>query len=127
MSAHRGTLLLALAIAMTLACVSLSISMPPPGPPPPPIPDVFSGDSQPALEATGIEGLLAARSLGPNVYFHAGDDLWYRRAYRRWYQAFRWNGNWFLVAETPEFLEGIKIEKVALPELPDLEDLDDLP
>jgi hypothetical protein len=116
---------LGLAVALSLACVSVSISMPPEGPPPPPIPKMFTGDTEPILEPTGIEGLLAARSLGPNVYYHG--DLWYRRAFRRWYQAFRWNGNWFLLNETPDFLDGIAIEKAPRPDLRDLERLEDLP
>ncbi len=90
-----------------------------------PIPTRFQSDEPPALAASDVEGLFRAPSLGPNVYFHEPPNLWYRRAYRRWYQAFRWNGNWFILAETPEILVGRKIEKVELPELPDLPDLPD--
>ncbi len=98
-----------------------------------PIPSPFEGDEAPLLETSDVEGLMKAPGLGPNVYYHGPADLWYRRAYRRWYQAFRWNGNWFILPETPAVLVGREIEKVKLPELedlprlPDLEDADDLP
>ena len=98
-----------------------------------PIPPPFKGDEPPVLEATDAEGLMKAPALGPNVYYHDPADLWYRRAYRRWYQAFRWNGNWFILPETPAVLVGREIEKVELPDLEDLpplpqiEDADDLP
>ncbi len=84
-----------------------------------PIPPPFQSDEAPALAASNVEGLFRAPSLGPNVYFHEPAQLWYRRAYRRWYQAFRWNGNWFILAKTPQILVGREIEKVVLPELPD--------
>ena len=93
-----------------------------------PIPPPFEGVEAPALAPTDVEGLSRAPSLAPNVYYYAPADLWYRRSYRRWYQAFRWNGNWFILAETPEVLVGRKIERVELPELPDLgDDADELP
>jgi len=93
----------------------------------PPIPEAFSGDAAPALEATDWPGLFRAPRLGPNVWFHEPGDLWYRYAYHRWYQAFRWNGNWFIVAETPAVLVGREIERVALPELPELPTLPEVP
>jgi len=98
-----------------------------------PIPARFEAEAPPVLEPTDVEGLMKVSGLGPNVYYHDPADLWYRRAYRRWYQAFRWDGNWFILPETPVVLVGREIEKVALPDLgdvpplPEIEDPDDLP
>ncbi|MBW2281060.1 MAG: hypothetical protein JRG82_09980 [Deltaproteobacteria bacterium] len=98
-----------------------------------PIPARFQGSEPPVLDATDVPGLMKASGLGPNVYYHDPADLWYRRAYRRWYQAFRWDGNWFILSGTPAVLVGREIEKVELPDLedlpplPDVEDVDDLP
>lgn len=92
-------------------------------PPPikqPPIPGSFEGDAAPGLEATDRPGVFSAPELGPNVWFHEPADLWYRHAYRRWYQAFRWNGNWFVLDEPPKVLADIKVVVPELPELPEL-------
>lgn len=107
----------AIAVVLCSACIGITQTVQPEsleGPIPPP----FQGAEAPALAPTDVEGLFRAPSLGPNVYFHEPADLWYRRAYRRWYQAFRWNGNWFILAETPQVLVGREIQKVELPELP---------
>lgn len=86
----------------------------------PPVPAPFAGKEPPALEPTDAAGLFMAPSLAPNVYYHDREDLWYRYAYRRWYQAFRWNGNWFILGEEPpEILSGRKLMRPELPELPD--------
>ena len=77
-----------------------------------PIPSPFEGEQEPELLATEIEGVFKAPSLAPNVYFHASEEDWYRFAYRRWYQAFRWNGNWFILERKPvvlDILESIAI------------------
>ena len=86
-----------------------------------PIPDPLSGDGPPALEETDEPGLLAAPSLDANLYYHQPSELWYRHTFRRWYQAFRWNGNWFLVDEVPEFLADRSIAPEELPTLPEYE------
>lgn len=111
---------LALVCAVCTGCAYGVTTTTQPAPREGPIPPPFVGDDPPALAPTDVEGLSRAPSLAPNVYYYAPADLWYRRAYRRWYQAFRWNGNWFILAETPTVLVGRKIEKVVLPELPDL-------
>ena len=88
-----------------------------------PIPSRFEGDGPPELEQTEIPGLLAAPGLDRNLYFHEPEDLWYRYTYRRWYQAFRWNGNWFVLEQTPLILN--KVEIVVpdkLPTLPEYEE-----
>ena len=92
-----------------------------------PIPAPFKAEGPPALESTPHPGLQKAPSLGPNVYYSEGEDLWYRWAYRRWYQAFRWNGNWFVLMETPSVLANVELEKVELPTLEGLEELPPLP
>ncbi len=86
-----------------------------------PIPDPFEGEQQPELEATEIDGLFKVPTLAPNVFFHESEENWYRYAYRRWYQAFRWNGNWFLVDEVPKFLADRSIAPEELPTLPEYE------
>jgi hypothetical protein len=119
-----------LALALWSGCTAFGISTTPiresnEGP----VPTAFEGEETPALAPADVEGLFRAPALGPNVYYHQPADLWYRRAYRRWYQAFRWNGSWFILAETPEVLVGREIEKVELPEPPDAvrDDPRDLP
>jgi len=92
-----------------------------------PIPSPFEGDQTPALEPTSYVGLQKAPALGPNVYFHQAENLWYRWAYRRWYQAFRWDGNWFVLMEAPDVLAEVPLEKVKLPTLEDLKELPPLP
>ena len=118
---------LALACAICTGCVLGVTTTVQPASLEGPIPPPFHADEAPVLAPTEIEGLSRAPSLAPNVYYHAPADLWYRRAYRRWYQAFRWNGNWFILAETPTVLVGREIERVALPELPELPTLPELP
>jgi hypothetical protein len=86
------------------------------------VPRPFKGDTEPALTPTDVTDLYRVESLGPNVYYDGGQDLWYRRARRQWYQAFRWNGNWFIVSKTPALLVGREIEKVSLPTLPQEDD-----
>ncbi len=118
--------LLALAAAGCLAGAQGGITIT--GPPPiteGPIPSPFEAEEPPALEPTDTPDLFSAPSLGPNVYFHESDKLWYRYAYRRWYQAFRWNGNWFVLEEPPEILserELVKPKREDLPTLPEYED-----
>lgn len=93
-----------------------------------PIPDPFSGDAPPALEPTPYEGLLRAPSLGSDVYYHEPTDLWYRYTFRRWYQAFRWDGAWFVLPETPTILVDVETSPAEpLPTLPEYEDLPTLP
>lgn len=115
-----------------------------------PIPKPFAGKEPPQLIPTEIEGLFRAPSLAPNVYFHEPEEDWYRYAYRRWYKAFRWNGNWFILEARPTVLASLELEgpedlpafddlekgeldmdtvprdKYGLPTLPDLEDPPDL-
>lgn len=97
------------------------------------LPKPFEGEEPPALEATDQEGLYLAPLLAPNVYFHEAEELWYRYAYRSWYQAFRWNGNWFVLDDVPPILANREIIRPKLPELPgeddprDVLELPDLP
>jgi hypothetical protein len=88
-----------------------------------PIPDPFTGSEPPALEPTRHAGLKKAPSLGPDVYYDEPTELWYRYEFRRWYQAFRWNGNWFVLQETPEALASVEISpEQPLPTLPEYEE-----
>ena len=115
-------------LACSGACVGLQVKQGPPADRPEvPIPAVFRSEEPPDLEPCPYPGLQRAPSLGPNIYFQESENLWYRRAYRRWYQAFRWNGNWFVLMETPAILADVPIEKVRLPTLEDLEELPPLP
>lgn len=86
------------------------------------VPKPFEGEEPPPLEATQKAGLFHAPSLGPNVYYFEPDDLWYRFGYRRWYQAFRWNGNWFILEDEPMILRDVKLVIPKLPTLPEYED-----
>ena len=104
------------------ACVPTGLSIvmqPAPAVKQPPIPSTFEGDGDPTLEKTDQAGLFYVPELGPNVYFYKSDDLWYRYAYHRWYQAFRWDGNWFILQDPPEVLAKRKLIRRELPELPD--------
>lgn len=117
-------------LSCALACLSCALQItkgPPTDRDEAPIPSPFEGSEAPPLEPTAHPGLQKAPSLGPNVYFHPAEDLWYRWAYRRWYQAFRWDGNWFVLMETPSILADVELEKVELPTLKGLEELPPLP
>jgi hypothetical protein len=70
--------------------------------PEPRAPDPLISMTEPKLEPTGVEGLLAAPALDPTLYYYEPDELWYRYAYKRWYQAFRWDGNWFIPDDVPK-------------------------
>ena len=88
-----------------------------------PIPEPFSGSEPPQLEPTRHAGLQKAASLGPDVYYDEPTELWYRYKFRRWYQAFRWNGNWFVLQETPQVLAGVETSPdKPLPTLPEYEE-----
>lgn len=115
----------AAALVVLAACQPTGFGItatPPPEVKQPPIPSPFRGEEQPVLERTDKQGLFSAPELAPNVYFYEAEDLWYRYAYRRWYQAFRWNGSWFILEEPPEILADHKLEKRELPTIPEYED-----
>ncbi len=86
-----------------------------------PIPEPFAGPGPPSLEETDVPGLQAASSLDPDVYYHEPSELWYRYTFRRWYQAFRWDGHWFIVEEVPDFLAERASAPRELPTLPEFE------
>jgi hypothetical protein len=60
---------------------------------------------EPKLVATGVPGLMAAPALDPTLYYYEPDELWYRYAYRRWFQAFRWDGSWFVPEKVPDVVK----------------------
>ncbi len=111
----------ALTLLWLAGCVGMNAGMSVTGPPEvrqPPVPAPFDAEGPPTLEPTDTPGLSSAPSLAPNLYYYEPDDAWYRYAYRRWYQAFRWNGNWFILDAAPEILVDRPIERRELPELP---------
>ncbi len=117
-------LIVGAAFVALAACTPTGFSItatPTPEPKQPPIPSPFSGEEEPVLEATDKDGLHMAPGLAPNVYFYEPEDVWYRYAYRRWYQAFRWNGSWFILDEPPDVLADRKLEKRELPTIPEYE------
>ena len=118
-------------LLLAAGCEQLGVGVVVTRPPPvkqPPVPSPFEGSEPPALESTETPGLLRAAALGEHVYFYEPEELWYRHAYRRWYQAFRWNGNWFILEETPELLAERTPEAPTLDELPTLPEYErDLP
>lgn len=110
-----------LVLGLTLACQPTGFSIvtaPPPATKQPPVPSAFEAEEDPPLEETDQAGLFYAPALGPNVYFYEPDELWYRYAYRRWYQAFRWNGSWFILEDPPDVLAKRELIRPKLPELP---------
>ncbi len=117
---HGAGLLVLLALAAT-ACMhgAVTVTQPPPSYEPP-IPERFRGEGPPELRNTDAPGLLRAPSVDRDLYYFRPDDLWYRFAYNRWYQAFSWNGNWFVPEQVPEVLKG-REPKRTLPTLPELE------
>lgn len=123
----RLIVLLALPVLL-LGCLTQDFGVTITQPPPikqRPIPDAFEGEEAPKLEATDRPGLFRAPELAENVWFHEPSDLWYRYTYRGWYQAFRWNGNWFIIEEPPEVLADVELVVPTLPELPELPELPD--
>lgn len=115
-----------LALLLLTACApgqfGIIVTPPPPAEPEPIVPEPFQGTEPPALVETEMEGLLAAPSVHRTLYFHESSELWYRYAYHRWYQAFRWNGHWFLPERTPDaLLERTPEAPRKLPTLPEYE------
>jgi hypothetical protein len=104
------------ALLMILFALSCSSSFdvwvqPPPIPKPePPLPPPFEGAAAPPLEATAVRGILVAPPEYENLYYSETDELWYRYWRTRWYQAFRWNGNWFPPEDVPPPLRAGPLE-----------------
>lgn len=71
-------------------------------------PDPFLAPGDPDLATTDVEGLFGAPELDPNCYFYEPEKSWYRYWNRNWFQAFRWDGAWFLLRpeDVPAFLRG---------------------
>jgi hypothetical protein len=103
-AARRGPLRALLALAAALlatACIQV-VRTTQEQEPEPRAPDPLVSMEEPKLEPTGVEGLLAAPALDPTLVYYEPEELWYRYAYKRWYQAFRWDGNWFIPDDVPK-------------------------
>ena len=115
--------------ALTAAgCIGLAVSQIPENTEPP-IPSPFRGDTAPELVPTETAGVLAAESLGPNVFYFEPEDLWYRYRFKRWYQAFRWDGTWFIQPDPPPAVVSqvsLAPEDDRIPTLPEYEELDEI-
>jgi hypothetical protein len=116
----RLSLILLLALCACARVGGIAVT-PPPVRNEPPIPERLEAETAPALVETDAPGLLRASSVDLDLYYYRPDDLWYRFAYNRWYQAFSWNGNWFVPERVPEALIG-REPKRTLPTLPELEE-----
>lgn len=62
-------------------------------------PKAFVTVDEPVQEPTEVEGLYRAPNIDRNLFYYEKDRAWYRWAYGRWFQAFRWDGKWY---EMPE-------------------------
>jgi hypothetical protein len=119
---RRGAAPLALLAVLELACGpfgAVTVTAPPPRYEPP-VPERFGGKAAPLLLETDAPGLLRAPSVDEHLYYYRPDDLWYRFAFNRWYQAFAWNGNWFVPEKVPDVLRGREPRR-SFPTLPGLE------
>jgi len=120
--------LIAVLTVANLGCIGLAVTQIPENTEPP-IPNPFRGDTPPELEETEAEGVMAAPSLGPNVFYVESEDLWYRYRYKRWYQAFRWNGTWFIQPDPPPLVVAqvsLDPKDDRIPTLPEYEELDEI-
>ncbi len=91
------------------ACIGSAFRIwiePQPEPPPePPSPSPFEGEEAPKLVPTGFPGLVAAPSVDPTLYYSEPLERWFRYAFNRWHEGFRWNGYWFPPERVPEPLK----------------------
>ena len=107
MNGSRGCSIVKI-LALTLLAACVQVVQRPPEEPPPPTPDPYLAAGPGELVATDHPGLFQAPELGRTCYTYEPKREWYRFAYNHWYQAFRWDGDWYLVpdAQVPKFLAG---------------------
>ena len=116
------------ALLGSLGCIGLAVSQIPQNTEPP-VPSPLKGDAEPELVATEAEGVHVAPELGPNIFYFEPDDLWFRYRYKRWYQAFRWDGTWFIQPDPPPVvvaLVSLDPTDDKIPTLPEYEELDEI-
>jgi hypothetical protein len=111
----RAALLMVLLAAGCSSSFDVWVQPPPIPKPEPPLPPPFEGEQAPALEATTVQGILVAPPEFENLYYSEPDGLWYRYWRSRWYQAFRWNGNWFPPEDVPAPLRAGPLEVSSTP------------
>ena len=97
-AAIAGTLPL---VALLLGCIQV-VQTAPPMEPEPQTPDPLVSLEDPKLQPTATEGLFAVPGLKENVFYYEPNELWYRYEYRKWFQAFRWDGYWFVPDKVPD-------------------------
>jgi hypothetical protein len=112
-------------LALTALASCVQVVQRAPDAPPPRTPDPYLAEAPGDLVPTDHPGLFQAPELGRTCYTYEPDRSWYRFAYSNWYQAFRWDGEWFLLLDkdVPKFLAG-RVPKA--PERPRERRLDDL-
>ena len=96
-----------LSIALVLAgtaCIQV-VQTAPEMEPEPQTPDPLVSMEEPKLVPTDAPGLFAAPAIDPTLYYYEPDELWYRYSYRRWFQAFRWDGSWFVPEKVPDVVK----------------------
>ena len=94
------------ALLIASACIQV-VQTAPPMEPEPRTPDPLVSLEEPKLEPTEVEGLFAAPGLAESLFYYEPQELWYRYEYRRWFQAFRWDGYWFVPEKVPEVLKAM--------------------
>jgi hypothetical protein len=102
--AARSSWRAAIGCLLASACIQV-VQTAPPQEPEPRTPEPFVSMEEPKLVPTEVPGLFAVPSLDATVYYYKPEELWYRYAYRSWYQAFRWDGAWFIPGKLPDVVK----------------------
>jgi hypothetical protein len=102
---RRTSRLLPIALVLAGAACIQVVQTAPDMEPEPQTPDPLVSMEPPKLVPTEAPGLFAAPALDPTLYYYEPDELWYRYSYRRWFQAFRWDGAWFVPERVPDVVK----------------------